>query len=97
MEPEFLRSETERNPLKIQDCDEIRNTSLLGERSIQQLRKNRQNAAPRLAKHAAPFTQKKLLDLAAEYDAGIAKLEPRPSEATRNLRKETRGVELTPQ
>jgi hypothetical protein len=40
---------------------------------IQQLRKNRQ----------------KLLDLAAEYDAGIAKLEPRPSEATRNFRKET--------
>jgi hypothetical protein len=30
-----------------------------------------------------------LLDLAAEYDAGIAKLEPRRSEATRNFRKET--------
>jgi hypothetical protein len=31
----------------------------------------------------------RLLDLAAEYDARIAKLEPKPSEATRNLRKET--------
>jgi hypothetical protein len=43
----------------------------------------------RLAKHADPFTQKKLLDLAGEYDARIAKLEPQSSEATRNLRKET--------
>lgn len=43
----------------------------------------------RLAKHADPFTQKRLLDLAAEYDARIANLEPKPSEATRILRKET--------
>jgi hypothetical protein len=40
----------------------------------------------RLAKHADPFTQKRLLDLASEYDARIAKLEPQPSAATRNLR-----------
>jgi hypothetical protein len=39
----------------------------------------------RLAKHAAPFTQKRLLDLAAEYDARIAKLEPQPSAATKSL------------
>jgi hypothetical protein len=40
----------------------------------------------RLAKHADPFTEKRLLDLAAEYEARIAKLEPQPSAATRNLR-----------
>jgi hypothetical protein len=40
----------------------------------------------RLAKHADPFTEKRLLDLAAEYEARIAKLEPQPSKATRNLR-----------
>jgi hypothetical protein len=40
----------------------------------------------RLAKHADPFTQKRLLDLASEYDAKIAQLEPRPSAATRILR-----------
>jgi len=40
----------------------------------------------RLAKQADPFTQERLLDLAAEYDARIAKLEPQPSAATRNLR-----------
>jgi hypothetical protein len=40
----------------------------------------------RLAKHADPFTQKRLLDLAAEYDAQIAKLEPQPSAASRILR-----------
>jgi hypothetical protein len=39
-----------------------------------------------LAKHADPFTQKRLLDLAAEYDARIAKLEPKPSMASRILR-----------
>jgi hypothetical protein len=42
----------------------------------------------RLAKHADPFTQQRLLDLAAEYDARIAKLGPQPSEATLSLRKE---------
>ena len=40
----------------------------------------------RLAKHADPFTQKRLLDLAAEYDAKIAKLEPQPSIASRIVR-----------
>ena len=40
----------------------------------------------RLAKHADPFTQKRLLDLASEYDAKIATLEPQPSAASRNLR-----------
>jgi len=43
-----------------------------------------------LAKHADPFTQNRLLDLASEYDARIAQLEPAPSAATRILReKET--------
>jgi hypothetical protein len=40
----------------------------------------------RLAKHADPFTQKRLLDLASEYEAQIAKLEPEPSAASRLLR-----------
>jgi len=40
----------------------------------------------RLAKHADPFTQKRLLDLASEYDARIAQLEPKPSAASRSLR-----------
>jgi hypothetical protein len=39
----------------------------------------------RLAKHADPFTQKRLLQLASEYDARIALLEPRPSAASRLL------------
>jgi len=41
----------------------------------------------RLAKQADPFTQKRLLDLAAEYEAQIAKLEPQPSAGSLNLRK----------
>jgi hypothetical protein len=41
----------------------------------------------RLAKHADPFTQKRLLDLASEYEAKIAQFEPQPSAATRILRK----------
>ncbi len=40
----------------------------------------------RLAKQADPFTEKRLLDLAAEYEARIAKLEPKPSAASRSLR-----------
>jgi hypothetical protein len=40
----------------------------------------------RLAKHADPFTQKRLLDLALEYEAQIAKVEPQPSAASRSLR-----------
>ena len=40
----------------------------------------------RLPKYADPFTQERLLALAAEYDARTAKLEPQPSAATRNLR-----------
>jgi hypothetical protein len=40
----------------------------------------------RLAKQADPFTQKRLLDLASEYDAQTAKLEPQPSAASRILR-----------
>jgi hypothetical protein len=39
----------------------------------------------RLAKHADPFTQKRLLQLASEYDARIAQLEPRSSAASRSL------------
>jgi hypothetical protein len=39
----------------------------------------------RLAKHADPFTQKRLLDLDSEYEAQIAKLEPEPSAASRIL------------
>jgi hypothetical protein len=42
----------------------------------------------RLAKHADPFTQKRLLDLALEYDARIAQLEPKASAASRALRKD---------
>jgi hypothetical protein len=38
-----------------------------------------------LAKHADPFTQKRLLDLASEYDVKIAKLEPQPAAASRGL------------
>jgi hypothetical protein len=40
----------------------------------------------RLARQADPFTQKRLLDLAAEYDARIKLLEPQPSAASRILR-----------
>ena len=40
----------------------------------------------RLAKQADPFTQKRLLDLAAEYEAQIANLEPQPSAGSLNLR-----------
>jgi hypothetical protein len=40
----------------------------------------------RLAKHADPFTQKRLLDLAAEYEARIAQFETNPSAASRSLR-----------
>jgi hypothetical protein len=39
----------------------------------------------RLAKHADPFTQKRLSDLALEYEAEMAKLEPAPSCASRVL------------
>ena len=45
-----------------------------------------QAARCRLAKHADPFTQKRLLDLASEYDAKIAEIEPQPSAVTRSLR-----------
>jgi hypothetical protein len=42
----------------------------------------------RLANHADPFTAKRLLDLAAEYEARIIELEKgyRPSPASRLLR-----------
>ncbi len=40
----------------------------------------------RLAKQADPFTEKRLLALAAEYDARIAELEPKPSAASRILK-----------
>jgi hypothetical protein len=39
----------------------------------------------RLARHADPFTQKRLLDLASEYEAKIAQLEHQSSEASRML------------
>lgn len=39
----------------------------------------------RLADRADPFTQKRLLDLAAKYDARIKLIEPQPSAATRIL------------
>jgi hypothetical protein len=41
----------------------------------------------RLAKHADPYTQKRLEDLALEYDARMARLEPKPSAAPKILRK----------
>jgi hypothetical protein len=42
----------------------------------------------RLAKHADPFTEKRLLDLAAEYEARIFEIEKgyRPSPASRLLK-----------
>jgi hypothetical protein len=40
----------------------------------------------RLARQADPFTEKRLLDLAREYEARIAELEPKPSAASRSLR-----------
>jgi len=40
------------------------------------LMKEQATRCRRLAKHADPFTQKRLLDLASEYDAKIATLEP---------------------
>ncbi len=39
-----------------------------------------------LASRADPFTQKRLLDLAQDYEARIALTEPQPSAATRILR-----------
>jgi hypothetical protein len=39
----------------------------------------------RLARQADPFTEKRLLDLAREYEARIAELEPKPSAASRRL------------
>jgi hypothetical protein len=39
----------------------------------------------RLARHADPFTQKRLLDLAAEYEARIAQIEPTSSATSRDL------------
>ncbi len=39
----------------------------------------------RLARQAAPFTEQRLLDLAREYEARIAELEPKPSAASRSL------------
>jgi hypothetical protein len=40
----------------------------------------------RLARQADPFTQKRLLDLAADYESRIKLLEPQPSAASRILR-----------
>lgn len=40
----------------------------------------------RLARQADPFTEQRLLDLAREYEARIAELEPKPSVASRSLR-----------
>jgi hypothetical protein len=40
----------------------------------------------RLARQADPFTEQRLLDLAREYEARIAELEPKPSAASRQLR-----------
>jgi hypothetical protein len=40
----------------------------------------------RLAKDADPFTRKRLEDLALEYDARIAQLEPKLSPASKVLR-----------
>jgi hypothetical protein len=38
----------------------------------------------RLAKQADPFTEKRLLDLAAKYEVRIAQLGSKPSAASRN-------------
>ena len=42
----------------------------------------------RLARQADPFTEQRLLDLAREYEARIAELEPKPSAASRSLGKD---------
>ncbi len=42
----------------------------------------------RLARQADPFTEQRLLDLAGEYEARIAELEPKPSAASQRLRKD---------
>jgi hypothetical protein len=39
----------------------------------------------RLAQHADPFTQQRLLNLAEEYEARIRAAEPRPSQASRSI------------
>jgi hypothetical protein len=41
----------------------------------------------RLAKVADPFTEQRLLDLAREYEAEIARLEAAPSQATEKLKR----------
>ena len=41
----------------------------------------------RLAKVADPFTEQRLLDLAREYEAEIARLEAVPSQATEKLKR----------
>ena len=51
--------------------------------------KDRAERCRRLAKQADPFTEQRLLDLAAEYEARIAQLESRPSAASRRLRNES--------
>jgi hypothetical protein len=50
--------------------------------------KNQIERCRRLARHADPFTEKRLLELAAEYEARIFELEKgyRPSPASRLLR-----------
>ncbi len=40
----------------------------------------------RLARQADPFTEQRLLDLAREYEARIAELEPKPSAGSGSLR-----------
>lgn len=42
----------------------------------------------RLARQADPFTEQRLLDLAREYEARIAELEPKPSAASQSLGKD---------
>ncbi|MDO9296985.1 hypothetical protein [Bradyrhizobium sp.] len=42
----------------------------------------------RLAKQADPFTEQRLLDLAREYEARIAQLEPKSSAASQRRRKD---------
>ena len=42
----------------------------------------------RLARQADPFTEQRLLDLAREYEARIAELEPKASAASHHLRKD---------
>jgi hypothetical protein len=87
MEPGLLKSGTGQKRLRHKG---IRIRSYVRARLMSHMNlailKEQAERCRRLAKHADLFTQKRLLDLALEYDAKIAALEPQPSAASRILR-----------